>query len=128
MKKVKVPLLLVLFLVLTSCSAKITEENLVGGYWEVTAGYIDGKPKGEPDCLDFISGGLEFKDENIVHGKEFDEDFEYQLEERKKGAAIEFIRKDIHYAYYIEKISVDEIGLTGVEGFQEDQSCYSERQ
>lgn len=116
-------LLLLPLIVLIGCNAKITEDDLMGGYWKVTSGYKDDKPY----CKDFLSGGLEFKNEETVYGEEFNESFKYKLEKRKKGLAIEFIRKDIHYNYYIDKINNDEIGLIGVEGFQEDQSCYLKR-
>jgi len=120
----KVIVLLFFFsIILMGCNAKITEDDLIGGYWSVTSGYKDGKPY----CKDFLSGGLEFKDKETVYGEEFNEDFKYKLEKRKHGLAIEFIRKDIHYSYYIDKINKDEIGLIGVEGFQEDQSCYLKR-
>jgi len=121
-------LLFFILLILIGCSSKISEEDLIGGNWMAIAGYKDGKPEGEPYCKDFLIGGLEFKNKEVVHGYKFDEEYKYQLEERKKGTAIEIIRKDRYYSYYIDKINEDEIGLVGANGFQEDESCYFERQ
>lgn len=118
--------LLAILILLVGCSAKITEDDLIGGTWHATAGYKNGKPEGEPDCLDFISGGLEFKDENTVHGLEFDEYFEYRIEDRKKGVALSINRNGVLYSYYIDKVSNDAIGLVGANGSQEDESCYFE--
>ncbi|HLR51455.1 MAG TPA: hypothetical protein VK072_01085 [Candidatus Avamphibacillus sp.] len=124
-KKILLPVLLLFFLI--GCSANVIEDDLIGGTWSAIAGYKDGKPEGEPDCLDFMIGGLEFIDDT-VHGKEFDEDFNYRLEDRKKGIAISINRKGVLYSYYIDKVNDDAIGLVGANGFQEDESCYFERQ
>lgn len=118
----------VLLFLLIGCSSKVTEGDLIGGTWNAVAGYKDGKIEGRPDCLDFMIGGLEFIDENTVHGNEFEENFDYRLEDRKKGIAISINRKGVLYSYYIDRVNDDAIGLIGANGFQEDESCYFERQ
>lgn len=121
-------LLPLLLLLLIGCSSNVTGEDLIGGNWVATAGYKDGKPVGEPYCRDIFTGGLEFKGEGIVHGKEFDEEYEYIIEEWEGKTRIVFIRQGkFHHNYFIDKISNDEIGLTGSGEHFENQSCYLER-
>lgn len=120
-------LLPLLLLILIGCS-NISDEVLIDGIWNATAGYIDGKPKGSPDCRDFLYGGIEFRDDGTVYGKEFIEEFNYKLEGRGNRTTITFSRKNVPYSYYIDKISNDEFGLVGSDGYQEGESCYFERQ
>lgn len=120
----KVYLLVPLFLLLVGCHQKIVEEDLIGGHWVGTAGYEEG----ESTCLSLVTEGLEFIDETIVYSKGYDSHFEYQIEERQNGTAIEFNREGTYYSYYIDRINGDEMGLTGVEGRQEEESCYLQRE
>lgn len=121
-------LLPLLFIFLIGCSAEITEEDLIGGYWIGTAGYKDGEPEGDPYCLPFIIEGLEFKDESTVYAEDYDRDFEYWLEDSKNGTVINFRGKNHYVSYYIDMIDEDEIGLTGEGEIQQKESCYLERQ
>ena len=119
-----------LALVLIGCSAKVTEEDLIGGFWVATAGYKDGKRNGEPYGSSVITEGLEFKDDETVYVAAYDRDFKYELEKSKEGMMIRFIRTDLglYLSYYIDKINEDEIGLRGDNELQEKESCYLERQ
>ena len=127
MKNLKLCLLL-LFALLIGCSSKVTGADLIGGYWLGTAGYEDGKPKGDPYCAPF-SEGLEFKDETTVYVEAYDRDFEYELVDGKHGRIIEFTGKGLglYLRYYIDKVTEDALGLRGVGELQEDESCYLER-
>jgi len=75
---------LLLLITLLGCGTKITEEDLIGGTWVATTGYEKSKVKDIPYCMDFIMGGLEFKDEGIVYGAFFDEDYTYYLKIENK--------------------------------------------
>ena len=124
MKYCHIPLFL-LFLI--GCSANITEEDLIGGYWVGTAGYKDGKPVGEPYCLTIVTEGLVFKEDGVVYVEEFDEDFEYWLKKNKNGMVLNF-RGEHHYiSYIVDKINDNEIGLVGEDDFPKNESCYLER-
>lgn len=127
MNKVRYFLLPLLFIFLIGCSAEITEEDLIGGYWIGTAGYKDGEPEGDPYCLPFIIEGLEFKDESTVYAEDYDRDFEYWFEERNNRTVIYFSGERDYRSYYIDKINKNEIGLRGT-GSREKESCYLERQ
>jgi len=121
-----IPTTLIL-LVLIGCSPKITEEDLIGGYWVGTAGYKDGKPEGTPYCFPFAEG-IEFKNNETVYVEALDEDYKYWLEEGENGTIINF-RGGHHYlSYYVDKINDDELGLVGEDDFQKGESCYLERQ
>src|SRR5690625_3343562 len=82
-------------------SSKISEEDLIGGERVATAEYKDGKASGDPDRLDFLIEGLEFKRDGVVYGKKLDDEFDYELEE---GTEIKFTRKDRSHVYYIVSI------------------------
>ena len=124
MNKLKYSLLSILTMFLIGCSANVTEEDLIGGFWVATAGYENGKPKGEAYCSSVVTDGLEFKDEETVYVEAYDQTFTYWLEEDK----VYFSGEDLglHISYYIDKISDDEVGLTGDNLIEE--SCYLERQ
>src|SRR5699024_2944821 len=118
---------ILLFLILIGCSPKISEEDLIGGYWIGTAGYKDSKPEGTPNCFPFAEG-IEFKDKEIVYIEALDVDYEYWLEKGESGTVINF-RGGHHYlSYYVDKINDNELGLIGEDSFQEGESCYLERQ
>src|SRR5690625_2210491 len=122
-------LISLIFLMMAGCSSQITERDLVGGNWQATAGYEDGEPVGEPYCMDFFTGGLEFKEDGIVYGEEYNKDYEYELEEWEGRIRIVFNRNGKNrHNYFIDKISADEIGLTGSGRGFENESCYLERE
>ena len=111
---------------LIGCSETINEEDLIGGTWIGTAGYKDGKPKGDPYCTPFDEG-IKFKDDGDVYIEAYDEDFEYWLEKNKNGMVLNF-RGEHHYlSYIVDKINDNEIGLVGEDDYQKDESCYLER-
>ena len=125
MNRMRYVLIFIILIILIGCSTDdITEEDLIGGEWVVTAGYKDGKPEGEPNCTPSVNPGLEFKDEETVYSKGYERDFNYSLEERKEGNSI-YLEGIVHRIYYIEKISEDEFGLKGT---YNDESCYFKRQ
>jgi len=126
--KMKYSLLFLLFLILIGCSSKITEEDLIGGYWIGTAGYQDGKPEGEPYCLYYVIAGLEFKDEETVYVEGYEKNFEYVLEDGKNGMKIIFSDENHYDSYYIDKVSENEIGLVGGTEMKKEESCYLEQQ
>src|SRR5699024_620809 len=126
MRKVKyLPFLL--FLILLTCNAKITEEDLIGGYWIGTAGYKDGKPEGKPYCTPFADGS-KFKNKESVYVKTYDENYEYWREEGENGTVIYFRGRHHYLSYYIDKITDDELGWVRGHDFQKDESWYLERQ
>jgi hypothetical protein len=129
-KKMKYCLLPLLFIILIGCSAKVTEEDLIEGYWVATAGYQDGEPEGEPYCLDVVTDGLEFRSDNTVFVEVYDSDFSYWLEDNGDGIEIHFRGEEfgLYLSYYIDKISENEVGLTGKGDTQSEESCYLERQ
>lgn len=126
MKYFLIPLFI---LVLVGCSAEVSEENLIGGYWIGTAGYKDGEPAGEPNCMPFADG-IEFKDEESVYVEAYERDFTYWLEDNNDGIVINFRGEDlgIYLNFYIDKINENEIGLIGKGDIQSEESCYLERQ
>ncbi|WP_164217731.1 hypothetical protein [Virgibacillus sp. YIM 98842] len=107
----------------------MTEEDLIGGYWIGTAGYEDGEPAGEPNCMPF-DDGIEFKDKETVYVETYDTDFSYWLEDNGDGIEIHFRGEElgIYLSFYIDKINEDDIGLLGKEDIQSEESCYLERQ
>src|SRR5690625_4635327 len=115
------------FLILIGCGPKITEEDLMGGYWIGTTGYKDGKPDGRPYCFPFEEG-IEFKDQKTVYVEAYDEDYEYWLESDKVGTIINFRGGHDYLSYYVDKINDDELGLVGEGDYQEGESCYLELQ
>lgn len=129
-KKIKYCLLPLLLIFLIGCSAKVTEEDLIDGYWVATAGYKDGEPEGEPYCSPVVTDGLEFKDEETVYVEAYDTDFSYWLEDNGDGIEIHLRGgKYGHYlSYYIDKITDHEFGLLGKGDIQSEESCYLERQ
>ncbi|GAB3808479.1 hypothetical protein [Virgibacillus kimchii] len=123
----KIKYFLPLFLIiLIGCSAEVTEEDLIGGYWIGTAGYTEGEPKGDPYCTPFDEG-LEFKDNDTVHVEVNEENMDYWLDERENRDVIYFSGELDYRSYYIEKLNENEIGLKGT-GSREKESCYLERQ
>ena len=131
LNKMKYNLLAFLFIILTGCSTKVTEEDLIDGYWIATAGYQDGKPEGEPYCATSVAYGLEFKDEKTVYVEAYESDFEYWLEDNNSGVEIHLAGDDlgIYLIYDIDKVSENEIGLTSDKNVRpEEESCYLERQ
>ncbi|WP_461183142.1 hypothetical protein, partial [Virgibacillus kimchii] len=87
------PFLPLLFTILIGCSANVTKEDLIGGYWVATAGYQDGEPVGESYCFPSVDYGLEFKDEETVYVEAYESDFAYWLEEND-GMKIEIRGRD----------------------------------
>jgi hypothetical protein len=86
----KIKYFLLLFLIiLIGCSSKVTEEDLIGGYWIGTAGYTEGEPKGDSCCTPFDEG-LEFKDNDTVYVEVNEENIEYWLDERENKDVIYF--------------------------------------
>ena len=124
-------LLSLLLIILIGCSAKVTEEDLIDGYWIGTAGYEDGKPAGEPYCATSVANGLEFIDQDTVYVEAYKSDFEYWLEDNDTGMEIHLAGDDqgIYLIYEIDKISENEIGLMSNKNVRpEEESCYLERQ
>jgi len=110
---------------LSGCGSTVTEDYLVGGIWEEKVEYKDGEPVDEPSCIGYFTKGLEFKEDGIVHNKERNEDYEYELREWDGIPGITFIRPgDYRHIYYIEKVSDDEIKLNGAGKIFENESCY----
>src|SRR5699024_6168920 len=121
-------ILIFLLFILTACGdEELTYKDLIGGTWVATAGYEDGKAKGEPNCYPFEDGS-EFEDENTVYNAAFDRDVESSLYEQDCDFHIYFIGPQLGYGYQIKKISENEIVIKGLKsGSFEDHSCYLER-
>jgi len=128
MKKVKYALLYLLLLFLIGCNTKVTEEDLIGEYWVGTAGYKDGKPEGELNCLYYVTAGLKFNDGDTVYVEDYENEFEYILGNYENKTTITFSDENHFDNYFIEKIGEDEIGLIGGTEMQKEESCYLERQ
>src|SRR5690625_1429514 len=116
-------MLIPLLLLLIGCSQKVTEEDLIGGKWIGTAGYVDGKAEGEPNCYPF-QDGIEFKNDDTVYVETYERDFEYRL--NKKGVELAFFDITRIYNYHIKTIDEDEIVLEG-SGLSKGNSCVLER-
>src|SRR5690625_7930544 len=116
-------LLFSLMLVLIGCSQNITDKYLIGGKWIGTAGYVDGKTEGEPNCYPF-QDGIEFKDDDTVYVETYERDFEYRL--NKKGVELAFFDITRIYNYLIKTIDEDKIVLEG-SGLSKGNSCVLER-
>src|SRR5699024_10551135 len=119
-------ILIFLSIFLAACSKEVTEEDLIGGTWEATAGFEDGEEKGEPYCNP-LEEGLEFKDEDTVYVNDLGQDFDYWIKEEEGKDVIKFYHSKRYLRYYIFKISDDEMGITRKGTFQEDASCFLER-
>ena len=122
------PIYLLLFItsllfIFNGCSQKVTEKDLIGGKWIGTAGYVDGKAEGEPNCYPF-QDGIEFKDDDTVYVETYEREFEYRL--NKKGVELAFFDITRSYSYQIKKVDEDELGLEGL-GVSEDNTCILER-
>jgi len=113
--------------ILIVCTSKVTEEDLIGGYWIGTAGYKEGKPVGEAYCLYYVTACLEIENEDTVYIEGYEKDFEYILKESKNGMKIIFLDTNRYDSYYIEKVSENEIGLIGGTDMKKEESCYLER-
>lgn len=128
MRKLFFCVLPLIFLVLTACTKEVTEKDLIGGTWDATAGFEDGKVKGEPNCHPFEEG-IEFKNDDTIYNISTDRDFEYWLYEDERDSKIHF--EDSHpgqYNYRIKKISEDEIVLEGLDySTSKGNFCYLER-
>ncbi|WP_152655081.1 hypothetical protein [Oceanobacillus sp. CFH 90083] len=125
MNRIRYSILLAFFSFLVGCSNDdITEEDLIGGEWEVIAGYSDGDPEGTSYCSSGVDSGLEFKDEETVYSQAYERDVYYKLVDLKEGLSL-YIEAGLTQIYYIEKINEDEFGLRGV---YDDQNCYFKRQ
>jgi len=121
-------ILLLLLVMLTGSGSKVTEDYLEGGIWQEKVEYKNGVPVDEPSCIGYFTKGLEFKEDGIVHNKERNEDYEYELREWDGLPAITSIRPGYYrHIYYIEKVSDDEIKLNGAGKIFANQSCYLER-
>src|SRR5690625_187935 len=118
-KIMRIPLLLLLI----GCSQKVTEEDLIGGKWIGTAGYVDGKAEDEPNCYPF-QDGIEFKDDDTVYVETYERDFEYLL--NKKGVELALFDISRSYSYQIKKVDEDELALERL-GVSEDNTCILER-
>ncbi|WP_212926367.1 hypothetical protein [Oceanobacillus sp. J11TS1] len=118
----------ILLIFLAGCGTIVTEDDLIEGKWVATAGYIEGKPKGEPYCSSSISKGIKFKDNETVYSEEYDRELSYWIEKSEEGPVIYFDGFDfgIYRSYYIEKVNEDEVGLKG--DIREEENCYLERQ
>src|SRR5690625_3836279 len=99
-------MLIPLLLLLIGCSQKVTEEDLIGGKWIGTAGYVDGKAEDEPNCYPF-QDGIEFKDDDTVYVETYERDFEYLL--NKKGVELALFDISRSYSYQIKKVDKDEL-------------------
>ena len=122
-------LLTLLLIILISCSAKVSMEDLIGGYWEVTSENQEGEPSEENSCVLTAFHGLEFKDEGIVYIEGFESDFKYWLED--SGSEIHFAGDEfgLYLIYEIEEMSDNEIVLTSEKNRDSKvESCYLERQ
>lgn len=128
----KILLFFPILLILTGCTSKVSEEDLIGDTWKATAGYEDGEKKGEPDCYH----GMEFKDEEIVYIDAYERDFLYELYEDDSEIVFFDTGPDndpkdtesgtITLSYNIKKVKENEITLEGM-ALSEGQSCYVER-
>jgi len=116
-------LLFSLILVLIGCSQNITDKYLIGGKWIGTAGYVDGKTEGEPNCYPF-QDGIEFKDDDTVYVETYERDFEYLL--NKKGVELTFFDISRSYSYQIKMVDEDQLALERL-GVSEDNACILER-
>lgn len=117
-----------IILVLTACTKEVTENDLIGGTWEATAGFEDGEVKGGPNCHPFEEG-IEFKNDDTIYNISTDRDFEYWHYEDERDFKIHFEdSRPGQYNYRIKKISEDEIVLEGLDySTSKGNSCYLER-
>lgn len=122
----KISILLTLFLLIGCSQEVIPEEDLIGGEWLASAGYVNGEITGEPNCYPF-ENGLEFIDKERVYVDTFERNFEYILSEVKEGIkiTIDDVGRPGIYHYQIKMID-DGIVLQG-RGFREGHNCYLER-
>src|SRR5690625_4252039 len=122
------PIYLLLFItsllfIFNGCTQIVTEKDLIGGKWIGTAGYVDGKAEGEPNCYPFQEG-IEFKDDDTVYVGAYERGFQYAL--NTKGVELAFFDITRLYIYQIKKVDEDELGLEGL-GVSEDNTCILER-
>ncbi|BAD66210.1 hypothetical protein SAMN05192535_1877 [Shouchella rhizosphaerae] len=140
-----------LVLILPGCN--ITENDLIGGTWVATSGYIDGEATGEPDCGQFALG-MRFVDEETLYVGEpgEEEEFEYEIRDgidyygeerrfieffnvnRKEEALKEKSEDEVPKGMYsfgsfaIERGGKDAFGMETRPGKSEGKHCYMERQ
>src|SRR5690625_1566395 len=124
MKRINLlPFIISLLFIFNGCSQKVTEEDLIGGKWIGTAGYVDGKAEGKPNCYPF-QDGIKFKNDDTVYVETYERDFEYRL--NKKGVELALFDISRSYSYQIKKVDEDELALEGL-GVSEDNTCILER-
>jgi hypothetical protein len=121
--------ILVLFILMGCSGEEVAGEDLTGGNWVATAGFLDGTAEGEPNCYPFEEG-IEFNGEDTVYVETFERDFEFWLSEDEGPPTKLFFRDDSTglYRYEITVLSENEMGLTGIGQFEEGRSCYLERE
>ncbi|AST96066.1 hypothetical protein [Shouchella clausii] len=139
-------------LILVGCRT-ITEEDLIGGTWVATSGYVDGEATGEPDCGQFALG-MRFVDEKTLFAGEPGEEeaFEYEIRDeidsygkerrfieffnvtRKEEALKEKSEDEVPKGMYsfgsfaIEMDGKDAFDMEVLPGKSKGSHCYMERQ
>jgi hypothetical protein len=130
MKRILTLIPFLVLLILMGCDGEeIAGEHLTGGNWVATAGFLDGKAEGEPNCYPFEEG-IEFSSEDMVYVETFEREFEFWLSEDEGPQTKLFFNDSSQgiFQYEITILSEDEIGLTGLGRFEEGRSCYLERE
>lgn len=132
-------------MVVSACG-NITEDDLIGGTWVATSGYIDGETSGTPNCGQ-LNTGLQFLDEELVYVVGEKRNFEYELREGMEQMEIKFFDPELRERreekgdeevetywylmgeYFIEKHSNNEFSLEDQwTSIQNPHHCYMERQ
>ena len=120
-------LFVIVTVVISACSIKITEDQLIGGTWLVTNGYENGEIGGDPICPSFDEG-MEFIDEEKVYVIAEDKEFDYRLRETDEGMEFEFYNPNGRVDFY--KITMENENAFGLNssGVTKTRNCYFERQ
>ena len=128
MKKFALAALLILVLILTGCSDKITEEDLIGGKWSATAGFENEEANGEPICGNYAHG-LKFIDKKTVYVEYRKENFDYNLRETDKGIMqIDFYPPGGGIdSYNMHKVNENAFGINATYGNFKN-GCFLERE
>src|SRR5690625_4324342 len=118
--------MIVIFL-LGGCGNVITEDQLIGGTWVVTDGYVDGEIGGDPVCPSFDEG-LEFIDGEHVYVIAEEKEFVYRLRESDEGMELEFYNPNGEVDFFtITMENEDAFGINGA-GMSKTRNCNFERE
>ena len=120
-------LFVIVTVVISACSIKITEDQLIGGTWSVTNGYENGEIGGDPICPSFDEG-MEFIDNEKVYVISEEKEFTYKLREFDEGMEISFFNPNGIIDFY--KITMENENAFGLNssGVTKTWNCYFEHQ